>query len=528
VLAETPEAARPPISRGRAGEGEPMSRTGAEYIASLKDGRAVYFNGERVKDVTEHPAFRNAVRSIASLYDLAASPEHRSVMTYPSPKTGEPVHKAFLLPRTSADLVARRTALKIGADATYGLMGRSPDHVPGFLVGFALRPDIFARGGEQFARNIVAYYEHVRDRDLYVSYVIIQPQIDRSKPAHQQEDPTLYAGVVEERDGGIVVSGAQILGTGSALSNELFLSCIIPLRPGDENYALSLAVPIDAPGLRLILRRPYGDSVPSIFDYPLSSRFDETDALLVFDRVYVPWERVFIYRNIALTVAQFYESPAHVIGNHQAQVRFWSKSEFLAGLAHRIAEANGVDKLPPVQTTLGELAAYSAMASGLVLAADAECVHDARGFVYPNPKYIYANGWLQATYHGTMINYLRELAGAGVLQVPATYRDYHNPEIAGDLHRFIRSPSMSSIDRTKLFKLAWDLVGSEFAGRHQQYELFYAGSRSMTTSIRAYRAYDFPTVVARVAGCLASYDLPSTDTADPGFGATRPGGPGNV
>ena len=502
-----------------------MSRTGAEYIESLKDGRAVYFNGEHVKDVTEHPAFRNAVRSIASLYDLAASSEHHSVMTYSSPKTGEPVHKAFLLPRTPADLVARRIALKLAADTTYGLMGRSPDHVPGFLVGFALRPDIFARGGEQFARNVVAYYEHARDCDLYVSYVIIQPQIDRSKPAHQQEDPTLYAGVVEERDGGIVVSGAQILGTASALSNEVFLSCIIPLRPGDENYAISLALPIDTPGIRLILRRPYGNTVPSVFDYPLSSRFDETDALLVFDRVFVPWERVFIYRNVALTAAQFYESPAHVIGNHQAQVRFWSKSEFLAGLAHRIAEANGVDKLPPVQTTLGELAAYSAMAAGLVLAADTDCVHDARGFVYPSPKYIYANGWLQATYYGTMLNYLRELAGAGVLQVPATYRDFENSEIAGDLNRFIRSPAMSSVDRTKLFKLAWDLVGSEFAGRHQQYELFYAGSRSMTTSIRAYRAYDFTAAKARVLECLSGYDLPPRDSTGSDLAQMIPKGP---
>jgi len=495
-----------------------MSRTGSEYIESLRDGRAVYVNGERVKDVTEHSAFRGAVGSTAELYDLAASAERREVMTYPSPRTGERVNKAFLLPRTRADLASRREALQTWAQSTYGLMGRSPDHVAGFLVGFALRPDVFARGGDRFADNVTAYYEHVRDRDLYVSYVIIQPQIDRSKPAHQQADPTLYAGVVEERADGIVVSGAQILGTGAAISNEVLLSCIIPLRPGDENYAISLAVPIASPGLRVIVRRPYAEGAPSVFDYPLSTRFDESDALLVFDRVVVPWERVFVYRNVALTAAQFYETPAHLLGNHQAQVRFATKARFLTGLAHRIAEANGVDKLPPVQSTLGELASYAAMAAGLVLASEAECVEDPRGFVYPNPTYLYANGWLQATYYGTMLNTLRELTGAGFLQVPSSYRDFHNAEIAADLRRFISSPGLESVDRTKLFKLAWDLVGSEFAGRHAQYELFYAGSRSMTTAVRAYRSYDFAGARALVERCLASYDLPPAGAGDAGPG----------
>src|SRR5262249_23190128 len=277
----------------------------------------------------------------------------------------------------------------------YGLMGRSPDHVAGFLTGFSLRPDLFARGGARYADNVVRYYEHVRDQDLYVSYVLIPPQIDRSKPAHQQSDPTLYAGVVEEKTDGIVASGAQVLGTGAAISNEVFFSQIAPLRPGDENYALSLALPIAAPGVRLIVRRPYAEGAPSVFDYPLSTRYDESDALVVFDRVFVPWERVFVYRDPALTYAQFFDTPAHVLGNHQAQVRFSVKSRFLTGLAHRLAEANGVDRQPSVQSMLGELASYSAMAAGLVTASEAECVEDPRGFVYPSPTYVYANGWLQ-------------------------------------------------------------------------------------------------------------------------------------
>jgi 4-hydroxyphenylacetate 3-monooxygenase len=485
-----------------------MARTGAEYIASIRDGRTVYINGERVADVTEHPALRGAVSSIAHLYDLSASPEHRETMTVPSPVTGEPVNKCFLMPRTPEDLAARRRAHRLWADATFGLMGRAPDHVPGFITGFALRPDLFARDGQRFADNVLGYHAWLRDNDLYAAYVIIPPHIDRSRPAHQQEDPQLYAGVVEERGDGIVVSGAQMLGTGGAIANEMFMSCIVPLGPGDENYAISIAVPIGAPGLRLIVRRPYAETAASVYDYPLSSRFDETDALVVFDRVFVPWERVFVYKNLALTRAQFNETPAHILGNHQAQVRFASKAQFIAGLALRIAESIGVDKTPQTQTMLGELASYCAMASGLVLAAEAECVHDPRGFVYPNPSYIYANNWLQATYYQTMLTYLRELAGGGLLQVPSSYKDYLNPEIAADLNRYVRSPGLKSVERTKLYKLAWDIVGSEFAGRHQQYELFYAGARGQTTSVRAYRAFDFEAARAMVDRCLAGYDLP--------------------
>ena len=227
----------------------------------------------------------------------------------------------------------------------------------------------------------------------------------------------------------------------------------------------------------------------------------------------MPWERVFVYKDVALTRAQFYETPAHVLGNFQAQVRFASKAQFLAGVALRIAESIGVDKTPQTQTMLGELASYCAMAQGLVVAAEAECVRDPRGFVYPNATHLYANNWLQATYHQTMLTYVRELAGGGLLQVPSSYKDYLNPEIAADLDRYVRSPGLKSVERTKLYKLAWDLVGSEFAGRHQQYELFYAGARAQTTAVRAYRAFDFASARAMVERCLAGYDLPSPPTS---------------
>jgi len=301
-------------------------RTGPEYLRSLNDGRQVFVDGERVKDVTAHRAFREAARSIARLYDIAAAPEMRERMTFRSPTTGEPVLRAYQIPHNHADLRARRLFSETWAEATFGLMGRTPDHVAGFFCGYAATPSVLAAGGRHFADNVVAYYEHLRDNHLYASYAIVPPQIDRSKPAHQQSDPTLYAGVVKERDDGIVISGAQQLATGGAISDVIHLSCIHPLQPGDENYANCLAVPVNAPGVKLYPRRPFAMVATNAFDYPLSSRFDETDSYVVFDNVFVPWERVFIYRNLELSRDQWWKTPSHLYGNHQAQVRYVIKA----------------------------------------------------------------------------------------------------------------------------------------------------------------------------------------------------------
>src|SRR5881628_1649112 len=282
-------------------------RTGAEYLRSLQDGRQVYLDGEPVKDVTKHLAFREAARSVARLYDIAAAPELRERMTFTSPKTGLPVLRAYQIPRTHADLRARRLFSETWAEATFGLMGRTPDHVAGFFCGYAASPSVFAAGGKHFADNMVAFYEHLRDNRLYASYAIVPPQIDRSKPAHKQSDPTLYAGVVKERDDGIVISGAQQLATGGAISDVIHLSCIHPLQPGDENYANCLAVPVAAPGVKLYPRRPFALQATNSFDYPLSSRFDESDSTVIFDNVFVPWEHVFIYRNIEISRDQWWK-----------------------------------------------------------------------------------------------------------------------------------------------------------------------------------------------------------------------------
>ncbi len=483
-----------------------MTRSGKEYMAGLRDGRRVFIDGAYVSDVVEHPAFKGAVESIARVYDLADDPRNAEVMTYTSPTTGKPVNRSFMIPRSEDDLRSRRIALRESAEATFGLMGRGPEHVAGFLAGWAGRPDVFAAGGQRFADNVTRFYEYARDNDLYCSYAIVPPQIDRSKPAHQQEDPHLYAGVKEEREDGIVLAGAQMLGTGAAISDYLILSCIVPLRPGDEDYAVSAAIPLNAEGLKVYSRRGYAAAATSLYDYPLASRFDETDALIVLDDVFVPWERVFVFRDRDITSAQWNNTPAHLLGNNQAQIRFSVKLDLLAGLALRVAEMNGSATFPPVRGTLGELAAHAAMVSGLVYAQEQNCEIDEFGVAWPGRAECFATMTLQSEFYPKLLNIVRDLCGGGVIQLPSSAADYGDPEARADLERYVRSPGYPSQERVKLLKLVWDLVGSEFASRHLQYEMFYAGAPFLVRS-RMSQVYDFDRATALVDRALAGYGV---------------------
>jgi 4-hydroxyphenylacetate 3-monooxygenase len=486
--------------------GRPL-RTGAEYLNSLNDGRQVFVGGERIDNVVAHPAFREAARSVANLYDIAAAPENRDLMTFPSPKTALPVLRAYQIPKVHADLAARRLFSEKWAEATFGLMGRTPDHVAGFFCGYAAAPAVFAAGGRTYADNVVAFYEAMRDNHLYVSYAIVPPQIDRSKPAHKQSDPTLYAGVVKERDDGIVISGAQQLATGGAISDYIHLSCIHPLQPGDENYANCVAVPVAAPGVKLYPRRPFALQATNSFDYPLSSRFDESDSTVIFDNVFVPWEHVFIYRNIEISRDQWWKTPSHLYGNHQAQVRYVTKLRFMIGLAKRMNEMTGNEANPAVQVVMGELAALVSVYESMLLAHETAATIDDNGVLWPAKTTLYAAMALQSELNGRMLEIVRELAGSAMITLPSSVEDFANPETARDVERYMRSASTDARTRVALMRLIWDFIGSEFGSRHQQYEKFYGGA-SFLVKQNVYRSFDFKRATALVDAAL---NLPPLD-----------------
>lgn len=483
-------------------------RNGAQYIEAIKnDGRRVFIDGEEVRDVTVHPAFRDAVKTIANLYNISSDPKNSDIMTTTDPNTGDIYNSIWSLPRNIDDLHARRKAIELWSEATFGLMGRTPDHVAGFFAGWAMAPEVFVDNGlRERKENILRFYEYMRAHDIYITYTIIPPQIDRAKPMHMQNPPDLYAGVIAERDDGIIIRGAQMLGTGTALSDYLNLSQITPIQPGDEAHAINVVVPCNAPGLKIYSRRSYASAANSVFDYPLAARFDETDALVVFDDVLVPWEQVFVYKNLEICRNQWWETPAHAMGNHQAQIRLVTKLRLLMGLARRVAVMNGVNNIPEVQTLLGEMSGYAAMMEGLVDAQIATCTTNQNGYVEPGRSALYAAIVSQSKAYPRMLELMRELCGGGVIQLPSAVDDFTHPEIRGDIERYIQSPDHEAKDRVKLLKLVWDLIGSEFAGRQEQYEMFYAGPPFVIKK-RMAMEYDFDKSESLVNAVLAGYDL---------------------
>lgn len=479
-------------------------KSGRDHTESLRDGREIYIDGARVEDVTTHPAFRNLVRSVAKLFDYASAPENRDLMTFATPEGGR-ANRIWQLPTSYEDMCERRGALEAWTALHAGFMGRAPDHVASCIAGMYMGLPQFEAYNPERAKALADYYRYARDNDLYLTYVIINPQADRSKAASEQADPFLTAGMVERDDEGLIIRGAKMLATGGVVANEVFVSCIQPLRPGDERYALSFAIPMNTKGLKILSRKSYEESAHSVFDNPLSSRFDENDAVLYFDDVRVPWSRVFIDGDIEMCQKQFHATPAHVHQNHQAMVRLMVKTRFLVGLAHRTAETNGITQFPQVREMLGQLAAEAGMVEALVVAMEAKGMKAGPYFV-PDRHMLYSAQTLTQQLYPKILSTLRELAGGGLIMLPSSIDDFANAELSALIDKTQQSPAASSRERVKFYKLAWDAVGSEFGSRHHQYEMFYAGATFVTKG-HSFRTYDWKAADALVEDMLNSYSL---------------------
>ncbi len=323
-------------------------KTGAEHIKSLQDGRTVYIDGKLVGDVTVHPAFRNSVQSAGMLYDFQARPENLELMTFKPNGGNRRINRAWQMPRNYAEMVQRRKAMQAWAQLSCGFMGRSPDHLASSVIGQVMGIEVFEKHGAARAKALRDYYEEASRNDYFLTYVIINPQAERGKDWGEQAQD-LVASIVDEDAGGITIRGAKMLGTSSIMANEVFVANLQPLKPGEEALAFSCALPMNAKGLRVLSRKSYEAAAVSVFDNPISSRFDENDALIYFDDVKVPWERVFVHRDPDMCRAQFHDTPGHAYQNYQAQIRLSVKIKFLCGLAHRLTEAIGTTAMPPVR-----------------------------------------------------------------------------------------------------------------------------------------------------------------------------------
>jgi 4-hydroxyphenylacetate 3-monooxygenase len=478
------------------------ARSGAEYLAGLADKREVWFEGERIKEVVGHPRLGRTARTLAQLYDLQCDPELQPKLTYPSPTTGQPVSLSFIQPRSVEELVRRRVMFKHWADYSGGMLGRTPDYLNAVLAGCASATSYFSRNGPEYAKRIVAYYEWCRERDLCATHTFVDPQINRARSQSEQADPTVPLHIAGETAEGLVVSGARMLATLAPYADELhvFPSPSRTQQSDAPRFAFAFAVPMSIPGLQFMCRESL-DSGGSTADYPLTSRYEEMDAVAVFHEVVVPWERVFLKGDISLCNRLFRETPAFLHGIHQFTAKNLAKAEFVLGVASLMAESIGRTEMPMYQQLLGEIVDAVETERAYLRAAEVDAITDEAGFVHPNPDIMSTARNYFPKIYPRLIEILQLIGSSGLMATP-TERDLQAPELSRDIDRYYQSATLMGKERVQLFRLAWDLSCSSFAGRQVLYERFFAGDPFLLMASR-FTSYDRSAAVARVKALLA-------------------------
>ncbi|WHY58973.1 4-hydroxyphenylacetate 3-hydroxylase family protein [Peribacillus simplex] len=451
-------------------------KTGEEYINRIKSRKPeVWLGGRVVEDIYNEPIFKQPIQEIAKLYDIQHDPEYLDEITHICKETGERVNNAFLFPKTSEDLQKRSKLFEVYARMTYGLMGRTPDFLNVVVTSMAHNSWFLDEYNKDWSKNIKDYYAYIRDNDLFLTHAIINPQNDRSKQSHEQKETYTHLGTVEEREEGILVRGAKMLATLAPITDEVIIYSFPGFTPGDERHAVAFALPIDTPGLRIICREPMQDGTRSMFDHPLASRYEEMDALLVFNDVLVPWNRVFLYNNVEAAnrlypMTGIAEQPAH-----QSGVRGYIKLAFAVEVACKVADSIGVDGFLHVQRDLGELVQSVEVIRSLLRVAEYEYTINDYGEARPNPDALETiRGFLPEMYPRA-IEVIQTIGAGGLLMSP-TGADFDNPELRSDIDKYYGGRSgVSAEERVRVFKLAWDLCGEAFGQRLLQYERYYTG-----------------------------------------------------
>lgn len=454
------------------------ARTGAQYIAGLKDRAVeVYISGERVKDVTIHPGLSNGVRSVAKLYDLQHDPEIGKDMTYTSPTSGEQVGLSFITPRTPEDLQRRHTMMRHWAQGSCGMMGRSPDFMNVTMMAMAAAGDYFAQNRPDFKQNIQNYVEYIRENDLVLTHTLVNLQRDRSPmPAPLQDSTDVALAVVKETDAGIVVRGPRILATLGPLADEI---AVYPARnhqlPADaqERYSFAFALPCNTPGMKFLCRESF-DLGRSHFDHPLGSRFEEMDALVFFDDVLVPWERVFLLGDVEMCNNMPFATNRILHSGQQVVTKQVVKTEFMLGLANMMVQTLGSSQLPQVQQMIAEIIENLEITKACLRAAEADATVDQWGVLAPArfPLMTARNLFIRS--YPRMAEILHLLGSSSLMALP-TEADMNGP-LAPEINKYLETDTASAEERVRLFRLAWDTCCSAFGSRQVLYERYFGGN----------------------------------------------------
>src|SRR3984893_3805214 len=445
------------------------ARDGKSYISGLKaHPRDVWIAGRKVGDVTADPAFRRPVAAMARLYDCQSEPALHSTMTYLPDDGDGPAGVSFIIPRSHAELVHRRKAMRVWAEATFGTMGRSPDFLNTVLASLADAPAFFAEVGGKSFDNVQRYYRYCRDNDLFLTHTLVNPPVDRSKSAAQQADPYAYLGIVEETKDVLIVRGARVFRS----------ICREPFDPGDQ----------------------------SEWDHPLGARFEEPDAMAIFDDVLVPWDRVFLHGNVELANTMFARTGLQRHTGHQTAVRGLVKCEFMTALAIALSRSVKTDGFLHVQEQIGECIGYLQLIEGAILMSEQKAENTGHGTLRPALEPLQALRYNIPRFYERMVRLTQVLGAGGILANP-TEADLRS-EIGADIHRYYRGADRDAEAKIRLSKLAWDATGTQFGQRQLQYERYYAGDPvQMGASI--YKTWDHAALLAMVDRALS---LPSERT----------------
>ena len=467
-------------------------RTGEEYLQGLRERPPeVWVGGQRVEDVTSHPGFANGARSVAALYDMQNDPALLDEMTYESPTTGERVGMSFIMPENLDDLERRRRMFYRWASYHGGMMGRTPDYMNAAFVAMASAAPYFDQDREGFGENVRRYYELVREQDLCLTHTLVNPQRSRSPQRYitdsLAEDVALK--VIKETDAGIVVRGARVLATLGPLSDEI---AVYPSRShhtadNADQYAVSFSIPSNALGLRYICRESF-DYGRTPFDHPLGARFEEMDAVAIFDNVLVPWERVFLLGNVESCNNMTNRTGWIFHSFHQVVTRLVAKTEFLLGTASLMVETLGSGDQAHVQERIAEMIMNLEIIRALLRTAEVDAAPDEWGLVTPSrfPLTVAENMYARSFYP-RMVEIMQLLGSSSLMALPGQ-ADFDS-EIAPDIEHYLATDTATALDRTKLFHLAWDISCSAFGSRSLHYERFFAGDLVRNAQIM-YATYD--------------------------------------
>jgi len=489
------------ISSTGAGNG---IRTGAQYLQGLRDNREVWTRGVRVEDVTAEPGMARGAATLASFLDRQNDPQWRDTITYLD-DDGDRCGMAFQIPKSVEDVKARGRSYYEWAKWSNGMFGRTPDYKNASIMAFSTATDFLAQGTKgrtDFAANMKAFYTHARKNDLVLTHTLVNPTVSHQQAVEGKYSDKVALQVVEETDEGIVVNGARLLATLGPLSDEIEVFPSTVLRGSDENipFAFAFAMPIATPGMRLICRDSY-DEGKSHFDAPLASRYEEMDAVVVFENVLVPWERVFMYGQPELCNQAFNATNAVVHMMHQVACGKLAKAEFMVGLMCSIAQATGKDKDLYVKGLISEVMMMTETVRALVFSAEAQAHEDQWGNFIPLRSPVDTSRNLFPKMYPRMVEILQLLGSSSLMATPAE-ADFANA-LSDDVAQYFQVANLDSRDRVALFRLAHDVAVSGFGNRQALYERFFFGPPALMASAY-YDIYQKDPLVGRVDALLNS------------------------